>query len=183
VLIGWGFLYLARRVRNHEIQEPSQPDWAGGPGSTFSKSSITRTTAAILYVGVNAYIVIFTFVPPYTNADGTTRSVKGWLYAVVMVGITLVSFIYYILVVPTPWNNNRSIINYTGATASVEVNEGGAHHATYGFRQYIDIVFPEDGVGTGSGFAESEANDIFSSVDRPNGTSHQKLLVLVLWRH
>lgn len=66
-----------------------------------------------------------------------------------MGGITVFSFFYYLIVVPdslTKW----SIINYTGAKASIEENKGGAHHATYGFRQYIDIVFPEDEVSFGS---------------------------------
>lgn len=64
-----------------------------------------------------------------------------------MAVITIFSFCYNLLVVPnslTKW----SIINVTGATARFDENDNVPHHATYGYRQKIIIVFPEDEVKT-----------------------------------
>jgi len=143
---------------------PTQQDWVihDKPSffCTFFQNVWVRFILAFAYFGINIVILVFALIPPYVDADGTKRSVRGWVYPAVIGGILIFGILYYFAVIPNPmpaskwrWTQfieESSLISITGAKAHIKNNLGAnqevAYDRTYGFKRTLEVKFPEDEV-------------------------------------
>jgi hypothetical protein len=67
------------------------------------------------YAICSATILVLAVLPPYVNADGSTRQLKGWIYPVIIFSVFVGSILYYVLFL---YDTERTAVELAGVQFS-----------------------------------------------------------------
>lgn len=133
VFVGCGFVLLKYR----EFPLPKRrhgEDWTSSDEFKILESLWSKVLLAIIFVMFNLAILIIPLIPPYRDANGSSREILGWYYIVILSVVVLVAIIYYFAIHNRKW----SILTLGGARPEIVTFK--EHNETYGNRREVQIT-------------------------------------------
>lgn len=153
-----GLLFPALAKIEYEL--PDSRGWKPGSAPKWLASTISQYLLGWLYAAGSITILVLSAIGPYKNADGSSRSVKGWYFPAITFSFLTFTFVYYCCFMASEMTTAVSMAGVNMHTCQhgvddnqnvlrqcdfcVEYPRGEAHrHARDGYLNYNEYNFPE----------------------------------------